>query len=115
MEDAMGRPETLAVLPGEGEERTRHERCVRIECDQCDAPAHFRVTYLLEGFRSNPGSSAYGRDDCSYCEDASAFACREHVRDVERDVPHGYVLGCTFSATERFAHRFLAWQEVDDD
>lgn len=103
-------PETLDTIPGEGEEQViRRVRC-RHECHECGEPAHFKQTYLLEGTRRNPASSAYGRDDCSWCEDEAVYICKEHKAP---DLP-GYVMCGTFPATERFAHMFLYWHEIKD-
>ena len=110
----MERVETMDVLPGEGDERTTTLRRVREECVECGAPAHYRVAFLLEGVRTNPASAAYGKDDCTWCEDDHSFACREHKLAVQRHPPDGYREGSTFYATERFAHMFLRWEEVKE-
>ena len=98
--------ETLDTLPGEGEVETTTQRRVRRSCDLCGEPAHKKVTYLLPNYRSNPASAAYGRDDCSWCEDAAVFVCRT----CRPEAPVGFPNECsTFPATERFAHMFLIW------
>ena len=101
--------ETLETLPGEGETQTVVRTRIRHECDVCGESAHYKHTYLLDGARRNPASSAYGKDDCSWCEDESRFVCVEHKND--RSAPDGYSWCSTFPATERFAHMFLYWQE----
>lgn len=104
---------TLDTLPGEGEEKIitiKKTRC-RHECHYCGEPAHFKHTYLLIGGRRNPASSAYGKDDCTWCADDSNFACKEHEK--ERSAAEGYSWCATFSATERFAHMFLYWHEEE--
>lgn len=73
------------------------------ECAICGIPASFRITYLLDHCRSNPGSSAYGRDDCSWCSDAENFACRRHKQEVRRDSPRGMSECSTFPLT-KFKH-----------
>ena len=103
--------ETLEILPGEGETQTVVRTRIRHECYVCGEPAHYKHTYLLDGARRNPASSAYGKDDCSWCEDESRFVCTEHKN--ERSAPEGYSWCSTFSATERFAHMFLYWREND--
>lgn len=103
--------ETLDILPGEGDEQTVRSLRARRECDVCSNPAHFKVTYLLKNCRTNPASKAYGRDDCSWCADGEAFACREHVDEVERDCPPGMSLCSIIPATGTFAHMFLSWEQ----
>jgi len=58
------------------------------EC-RCGRPAAWRVTYLLDNCRTNPGSKGYGRDDVSWCSDEEDYACRRCQRKVERDAPPG--------------------------
>jgi len=105
--------ETLDNLPGEGEEKVviRKIRCRR-ECDNCGEPAHYKITFLLPNARSNPASKAYMHDDCSWCEDASQFSCKngkclEAMRKME-----GYGECSTFPASANFAHMFLYWHEI---
>ena len=95
-----------------GDVRIIQEVCKERTCQVCDEPATKKVTYLLEGTRSNPNSSAYGKDDCSWCQDEHAFSCNTHGRDVERDLPRGMVWCATFSR-ERFEHMFLFWEKTD--
>lgn len=98
------------VLPGEGDYRVRRERRVRRRCERCDAPATRKLRFLVEGgARLNPASSAFGRDDCSYCADYTAFACAACEREVERDAPQGMRWSSTSYASERNAHMFLEW------
>ena len=104
---------TVDTLTGEGEIRTTVEVRVRRKCDVCGEPAHYKQTRLLEGTRSNPASAAYGRDDCSWCEDARRYVCKEHL-DCSPP-PDGYVRGSTFPASERFAHMFLKWEEKEGE
>lgn len=99
---------TLDVLPGEGDVRTTTERRIRRYCDECGETAHFKHSFLYKGYRSNPASSAYGRDDCSWCSDVDVFTCRE-CRPV---IPDGCDSGASrFPANEGFAHMFLEWIE----
>ena len=101
--------ETLETLPGEGATEIVVKTRMRHECDVCGEPAHYKHTYLLEGARRNPASNAYGKDDCSWCEDESRFVCAEHKND--RQAPEGYSWCSTFPASDRFAHMFLYWKE----
>ncbi len=101
--------ETMETLPGEGETEIVIKTRMRHECEVCGEPAHYKHTFLLHGARSNPASNAYGRDDCSWCEDESRFVCVVHKN--ENRAPEGYSWCSTFSATERFAHMFLYWSE----
>ena len=104
-------PAEAELLPGEGETRTRTEVKRRRECERCGAPATRRVTYLLDNCRSNPASSGYLRDDCSWCSDSEAFACDRCQRDIERDAPDGMSWCSTFGGA-RFPHMLLDREEV---
>ena len=67
------------------------------ECQECGMPASFRIAYLVAGnCRGNPASSAYGRDDCSWCSDAEVYACKKHYRILEHTPPNGMSLCSTF-------------------
>lgn len=102
----MSETKTLDVLPEEGDVETITRKRIRHECEECGEPAHWRVTYLLEGTRGNPASAAYGKDDCSWCSDLDSFVCKEHRTWA---APDGYVPCSHFPATEQFAHMFLEW------
>ena len=102
---------TLDLLPGQGDVKTTTQKRVRRICDICGEDAHYKHTWLLKGTRSNPASKAYGRDDCTWCEDDCTFTCRE-CKNKARP-PEGYVTCSIFSAVERFAHMFLYWEELD--
>lgn len=111
--------ETLDTLPGEGVSTTTRvaltRTCVRAGCDICGEPAHFRFTYLFgPNPRTNPASSAYHRDDCSFCEDAHAFGCREHQNAYRQLAPENMEWCSTFPATERWKHLFLSMVETED-
>ena len=100
--------ETMDTLPGEGETRTTTEILTRATCDECGEPAHFKHSYLLEGnARNNPASSAYRRDDCSWCEDEKRYTCRT----CKRPSVDGYSWCSTFPAKAGFKHMFLTWVE----
>lgn len=101
--------ETLDLLPGEGEEKTVFSERTRHECAECGDPAHFKHSYLLSGnARGNPASSAYGKDDCSWCSDHEEFTCKT----CKRPSVEGYSWCSTFPAIKQFAHMFLYWREV---
>lgn len=97
-------------LKGEGEVQRVTRIRVRKECEYCGKPAEYKHTYLLDGMRSNPASSAYGKDDCSWCEDAAVFTCVT----CRPEEPEGYGGGSRFECGERFAHMFLEWDEIDE-
>lgn len=102
----------VMLIPGEGEKKLVERTRVRVECGNCGEPATKRHTFLLPNARRNPSSSAYGRDDCSWCSDHEEFACDGCPR------PRGgqYEWCSTFSITPdnmRFAHMFLRWTERD--
>jgi hypothetical protein len=67
------------------------------ECQVCGMPASWEVNYLAKDGRRNPASSAYGKDDCSWCKDATGYACRKHQTEVERDYPEGMSWASSFS------------------
>jgi len=105
----MNKPETLDILPGQGAERiitqVRERKC----CDVCGEFAHFRHSFLFHNYRSNPTSSAYRRDDCSWCSDVDVFTCR----DCRPETPEGCDSGGSrFPATSQFVHMFLEWVTV---
>ena len=101
---------TVDVFEAEGIEQVVRNVRTRRACEECGEPAHFKHTFLLEGYRRNPASSAYGRDDCSWSEDAALYSCRAHKEDIRP--PDGYEMASIFPATERFAHLFLYWREI---
>jgi len=97
-------------LKGEGETEHLSRIKVRKQCEVCgDRPAEYKHTYLLEGMRNNPASSAYCKDDCSWCEDAAIFTCFT----CKPDTPGGYVIASRFQCGDRFAHMFLEWETVE--
>lgn len=105
---------TAALLKGEGDLRT--ERLTRIPCCECAEPATQRHTYLLPHARTNPASGAYGRDDCTWCADATQFTC-DACETVA--APAGYEVCGTFYLRNRrtgvsngLDHLFLAWRKV---
>lgn len=102
------------MLAGEGEVQYARKVRTRRDCDNCGEPATKRLTYCLINGRRNPASSMYGRDDCTFCADAEAFACDTCEREVERACcPDGMDWGGTFSAGGRYDHLFLYWVESD--
>jgi len=101
---------TLDQLPEEGQTETVTRTRRRRECEVCGEPAHYKLTFLLEGDRNNRASSAYGRDDCTYCEDAIRFVCAIHEADRTLKQWEGYGWCSTFPCSERFKHMFLYWE-----
>lgn len=101
---------TLDILPGEGEQRIKKYIRVREECEICGEPAHYKHSFLLNGTRINPASSAYGKDDCTWCQDDCYFVCKEHLN--RKEPPDGMTWCSTFPASERFKHMFLKWEEI---
>lgn len=103
----------LEILPGEGETKTVTSRRIRKGCDVCGERADYQVTYLLPNARRNPASSAYGRDDCSWCSDTIRHYCAECCKHGNRwPEVEGYETCSMFPAIERFAHMFLEWVEA---
>jgi hypothetical protein len=101
--------EQYVPLPGEGETRTQIRR--RRDCEVCGEAATKRITFLLERYRSNPASKAYGRDDCSWCSDHDAYACDEHETKVRFAVPPGMSSDVSIFGCKRFPHMLLYWTE----
>lgn len=98
------------TLPGEGDRKIVERTRVRVECEQCGEGAVKKHTYLLPNARRNPASSAYGRDDCSWCSDHETFTCGSCAKPR----PDGFEWCSTFSLSPentRFAHMFLRWDE----
>lgn len=95
-----------------GDERKTTEICQERGCDECGEAATREINFLLEGVRGNPKSSAYGKDDCSWCSDKKAFSCEAHQDEVTKANCEGYVLAGTFERGERFEHLFLYWGKV---
>ena len=81
-------------------------------CENCGEPATKRHTFLYEDARRNLASSAYGKDDCSWCSDEEKFSCNKCSDEVRRDYPRDMGWCSTFSR-ERFEHMFLEWKEED--
>jgi hypothetical protein len=104
---------TLETLPGEGEIKTITKVRMRRPCEECGELAHYKHTFLLKGARSNPASKAYRRDDCSWCEDECQFVCQKHQASYRTSTLDGYEWCATFPASERFAHLFLYWKEIE--
>ena len=100
----------MTKLPGEGDVKLVERTRVRVGCSQCGEPATQKHTYLLPDARRNSASTAYGRDDCSWCSDHEEFTCE----DCGKPRPEGYEWCSTFSVSPekpRFAHMFLRWDE----
>lgn len=101
-------------MPQIGDTKTIIKEYVRCECENCGEPAEFKRTYLAPNARSNPASSAYGRDDCSWCSDHDELLCAKcNAARVEVAVPDGYGWCSTFQNSPRFQHMFHRWAERD--
>ena len=107
----MNDTETIR-LKGEGDIRTRIDRRARITCEECGELAVYKHSFLLEGMRSNPASSAFRKDDCSWCSDVDVFTCKE----CRPTLPDGCdPRSSRFEIGERFAHMFLEWVNVSEN
>ena len=91
----------------------------RKECGLCGNPATHKMTFLLENARRNPASSAYGRDDCSYCSDSFKYCCEEHKEQVRNhEAPNGmewcsdFYVGKNEDGTERNLDSVCEWGKV---
>jgi len=74
-----------------------------IPCDECGEDSTCKITFLLENYRNNRGSNAYGQDDCSWIEDKYAHACNACQDKVRRNPPSGHVWVSIFDG-KRFPH-----------
>lgn len=85
----------------------------RQACYECGESATKKHTYLLENCRNNRASSAYGRDDCSWCADDQVFACDLHEKQVEQSYkPDGMTWCATFKwKNEEASPMFYYWKE----
>ncbi len=104
-------------LEGEGEVKTIIKTRVRHKCENCGEPSTNKHTYLDDGptgnARGNPASSAYGRDDCSWCSDHDLYLCDKcEQRNCEVDVPDNHHWCSTFKIG-RMPHMFLYWDEQE--
>ncbi len=98
-----------------GEERITKEICVEQCCEECGESAKYKHTFLLNGARQDRASSAYGRDDCSWCSDEDKFACEEHKEKIRREAPNGMGWCSTFERIPRFEHMFLYRKKVSEE
>ena len=89
------------------------ERKIRLTCDECGEPATVKLGFLLENYRRNPASSAYGKDDCSWCVDKESFSCDAHVRDVGNSVPRGCGDDYSEFRFASFPHMLYQWERKD--
>ena len=98
-------------------EQTRTIKQVRKrrECQFCEEPATYKLTFLLPNARNNPASKAYGRDDCSWCSDEAVFVCDKHEKDrrkIASDLGMGW---CSSFPYKNFKHMFEYWEEIKND
>ena len=89
------------------------ERC----CDECGEPAEYKHTFLFHGSRSNPNSSAYGRDDCSYCEDDCDWACEKHKELVRKSSYYvaDNMSWCSTFPRKNFKHLFIYKEKMEEE
>jgi len=99
----------------EGIKKSVIQLCVREECEICGEPATHQLTFLLKNARSNPQSSAYHKDDCSWCSDDEMFVCDEHSKDYWGYAKEKDMEWCSdFAFGERFKHLFLHWKTLEE-
>ena len=77
------------------------------DCEECDRPAKYRITFLFANSRRNPTSKGYGKDDISWCSDAERFACRIHENVVRMNPPEPGMSWCSSFPLVKFQH--LGW------
>ena len=73
------------------------------ECEICGRPASHKLTFLMPNCRSNPASSAYRHDDCSWCSDYETYACHTHERELRFSNPQG-MTWCASYPLAKFKH-----------
>ena len=98
-----------------GETRTITEVAKWHECEVCGYPAKYRITFLNDGdagARRNPGSSAFGRDDCSWCSDHETYACQKHKKQLERKEPSWSYHWCASFPLKEFKHMGFYWKRI---
>ena len=91
----------------EGDKRT--QIATRRECEYCSKLAVSKFSFLLPNYRTNPASSAYGKDDCSRCSDHIVYTCAEHGEPWPTVEPYGQASGRY--PYENFKHLFLLWKD----
>ncbi len=84
------------------------------ECEECGEPAQYKLTFLLEGGRRNPRSSAYGRDDCTWSSDEEKFSCEVHKDSVRRNSPEGMSWCSTFDG-KTYPHMVMFWNKIKEE
>lgn len=83
-------------------------------CEKCGELATHKLTFLLPNARANPASSAYGKDDCSWCSDEKVFVCDTHDKDchlIAKELGMGW---CASFPYERFKHMFEYWEDIEE-
>ena len=95
-----------------GKIRTVKLICKERTCDFCGEPATWKLTFLYPNSRTNPKSKAYGKDDCSWCEDDSRFVCNVHEKDRYRIADELRMNWCSAYPRQNFKHLFLYEEEV---
>ena len=93
--------------------RTIKQVLKRRLCEKCSEPATHKLTFLLPNARCNSASSAYGRDDCSWCSDKVAFVCDEHEKDRHEIAKELGMVWCAAFPYKRFNRMFVYWEEVN--
>jgi hypothetical protein len=81
------------------------------ECEICGMPAQHRLTFLMPNCRTNPASSAYRHDDCSWCSDYETYACHKHERELTWSNPNG-MSWCASYPLAKYKHMGFYKMEV---
>lgn len=111
-------PEAKSYVPlkDEGETKVVIRTLTRVGCENCGEPADQQHTYVLPNARRNPKSSAYGRDDISWCSDHEIFTCEAcRAENNGREPPAAGYEWCSTFKSDQFAHMFLKWRERPAD
>lgn len=96
-----------------GQTKLIRKTVVRIQCDRCEEVATNQIWFCYENGRSNPMSSMYRRDDCSYCSDETWNLCDKCHNDNGSLRPHGMYPSAYVQYAEKNPNRFLEWKEEE--
>lgn len=90
-------------------------------CEECGEIATHCLTFLYEGGRSNPASSAYGKDDCTWCADETIFACDSHADKIRWHPPENMKWCSDFYRYTKdgtqtpHQHRYFKWKQIKEE
>lgn len=111
--------DTIELLKGEGDTVIIRRVRTRQACENCSEPATIKLCFLYESYRSNPNSSGYRRDDCTWCSDLDVFVCDSAECRRALNNPNTYSHERFSRDTTEFnvknsPHMFLYWKETKE-